>query len=532
MGRVKTVALWFALVVLALVALTLSQGSPVDRAASMAGPSAPYGLSAHPMTPVQASAAIQQGQVAAVAYDGTGGLLILNREGQWDHVVGDEDEIGALSELLLRLEIPITSAGQLGLMDTGGAPEMAGMVTEVATGCLAASAPLLLLVGLIIFLVVYLRRRQKNAGANILQLRKSPARRLEAPSHLKFSDVGGMEPVKERLQDVIDLLKSPQAWADAGVRPPRGVLLEGPPGCGKTLLARAVAGEAGVPVMVMSATDLVEMFVGVGAARIRDTFENARKMAPAILFIDEIDAIGRRRGSGSLGMSHGEWEQTLNQLLVSLDGAERAQGKAGLLVVIAATNRADILDPALMRPGRFDLRLTIPPPDLAGRRAVLAVHTRKLRLDETVDLDALAAQAEGASGAELELTCNEAAVQAARRGIRGTGNPAVSQVDLQAALRSARRVVEGFNAVDALLVESASQLARPRGETPVRIHLEGGEVVEGRLLWADPTWLKIVVDGAERLVPKHRVMGVEALEGAAPADPSALRPPPDPVSVA
>lgn len=232
------------------------------------------------------------------------------------------------------------------------------------------------------------------------------------------------------------------------------------------------------------------------------------------------------------GMAHDEREQTLDQLLVSLDGAEQAEGKAGQLVVMAATNRADILDKALLRPGRFDMRLEVPPPDQEGREAVLEVHLRRLRVDPDVRIPKLAGQAEGLTGAELELAVNEAALRAARRDIRSEGTPLVTPEDLAEGLKAARRALDDFDSVDALMVESGSQLSRPRGGIRARLHLEGGEPVEGTLLWADPLWLKIADDEGERLVPESRLLSLQALDGTAGVDPGSLPPPPKPVGVA
>ena len=215
---------------------------------------------------------------------------------------------------------------------------------------------------------------------------------------------------KQELVEVVDFLKDPRKFVEIGARIPKGILLVGPPGTGKTLLARAVAGEAGVPFFSISGSDFVEMFVGVGASRVRDLFENAKKNAPCIIFIDEIDAVGRQRGAG-LGGGHDEREQTLNQLLVEMDGFGANEG----IIIIAATNRPDILDPALLRPGRFDRQITVGRPDVKGREAVLKVHARNKPLDETVDLKAIAQRTPGFSGADLENLLNEAALVAARR---------------------------------------------------------------------------------------------------------------------
>jgi cell division protease FtsH len=364
----------------------------------------------------------------------------------------------------------------------------------------------------VVFAVVFFRRlrnqQQGGAGGNIFAMRQTTARVLKAGTEkLRFSDVGGAEEAKERLRDVVDFLKNPKKWQDAGVRIPKGVLLEGPPGCGKTLLARAVAGEAGVQVFVVAASEFVEMFVGVGAARIRSTFEAATKAAPAVLFIDELDAVGRKRGSG-VGASHDEREQTLNQLLVCLDGFE---GLARV-VVIAATNRSDVLDRALLRPGRFDVRVVIPAPDVAARKEILAVHTRGKRLATDVSLDALAARTEGLSGAELEHLCNEAAMSAVRR--VDTSPVFVAAADFQRALDARTRAEVSFDRLDQLLLESASQLARPSGPVFVALTTSDGTTLEGELKWADATFLKLVPrDGPPRVIAKGQVSALRALEG-------------------
>ena len=227
---------------------------------------------------------------------------------------------------------------------------------------------------------------------------------------VRFSDVAGAEEEKQELVEVVEFLKDPRKFIDLGARIPAGVLLEGPPGTGKTLLAKAVAGEANVPFFSISGSEFVEMFVGVGASRVRDLFENAKKNAPAIIFIDEIDAVGRQRGTG-MGGGHDEREQTLNQLLVEMDGFEGTEG----VIVIAATNRSDVLDPALLRPGRFDRQILVGRPDVKGREAILKVHARNKKLAKEVDLKVIAQQTPGFSGAELENLLNEAALVAARR---------------------------------------------------------------------------------------------------------------------
>ncbi len=272
---------------------------------------------------------------------------------------------------------------------------------------LVNAAPILLLVAIWIFMM-----RQMQAGGNkALSFGKSRARLLTAQQKkATFKDVAGIDEAKEELQEIIDFLKDPQKFQKLGGRIPKGVLLVGPPGTGKTLLARAIAGEANVPFFSISGSDFVEMFVGVGASRVRDLFEQGKKNAPCIIFIDEIDAVGRHRGAG-LGGGHDEREQTLNALLVEMDGFESNEG----VILIAATNRPDVLDPALLRPGRFDRRVVVPRPDVRGREEILRVHTRKVPISEDVDLSVIARGTPGFSGADLANLVNEAALWAARQ---------------------------------------------------------------------------------------------------------------------
>jgi cell division protease FtsH len=254
-------------------------------------------------------------------------------------------------------------------------------------------------------------RQVQSGGNKALSFGKSKAKlSSSAQKKVTFRDVAGAEEAKSELQEIIEFLKEPQKFQKLGGRIPKGVLLMGPPGTGKTLLARAVAGEANVPFFSISGSDFVEMFVGVGASRVRDLFEQGKKNAPCIIFIDEIDAVGRHRGAG-LGGGHDEREQTLNQLLVEMDGFESNDG----VIIIAATNRPDVLDPALLRPGRFDRRIVVPRPDLRGRIGILAVHVRRVPLSAAVDLEVIARGTPGFSGADLESLVNEAALIAARR---------------------------------------------------------------------------------------------------------------------
>src|SRR5687768_8041668 len=262
-----------------------------------------------------------------------------------------------------------------------------------------------------LILMFFLFMRQLQAGGGkAMSFGKSKARMLsDSQNKVTFADVAGIEEAKDEVEEIIAFLKDPKKFQRLGGRIPKGVLMMGPPGTGKTLLARAIAGEAGVPFFSISGSDFVEMFVGVGASRVRDLFEQGKKHAPCIIFIDEIDAVGRHRGAG-LGGGHDEREQTLNQLLVEMDGFESNDG----VIIIAATNRPDVLDPALLRPGRFDRRIVVPRPDLRGRMGILAVHTRKVPI-AGVDLEVIARGTPGFSGADLEFLVNEAALIAARR---------------------------------------------------------------------------------------------------------------------
>jgi cell division protease FtsH len=266
--------------------------------------------------------------------------------------------------------------------------------------------PVLLLVGFWIFML----RQMQSGGNKALSFGKSRAKLLNnQQKRVTFKDVAGVDEAKEELQEIIEFLKEPQKFQKLGGRIPKGVLLVGPPGTGKTLLARAVAGEANVPFFSISGSDFVEMFVGVGASRVRDLFEQGKKNAPCIIFIDEIDAVGRHRGAG-LGGGHDEREQTLNQLLVEMDGFESNDG----VIIMASTNRPDVLDPALLRPGRFDRRVVVPRPDVRGREGILKFHTRKIPLGEDVDIQVIARGTPGFTGADLANLVNEAALNAAR----------------------------------------------------------------------------------------------------------------------
>ena len=272
----------------------------------------------------------------------------------------------------------------------------------------------LILVGIMVIFVFNLMSRQMSGGSNakMMNFGKSRAKMtVDSEKSVTFKDVAGLQEEKEELQEIVDFLKSPQKYVKVGARIPKGVLLVGPPGTGKTLLAKAVAGEAGVPFFSISGSDFVEMFVGVGASRVRDLFEEGKKNAPCIIFIDEIDAVARRRGTG-MGGGHDEREQTLNQLLVGMDGFGVNEG----IIVMSATNRVDILDPAILRPGRFDRKVGVGRPDVKGREEILQVHARKKPLGEDVDLKEIARTTAGFTGADLENLMNEAAIITARDG--------------------------------------------------------------------------------------------------------------------
>ena len=318
--------------------------------------------------------------------------------------------------------------------------------------------PLLLMVGLFIFIM----SQSQGGGGKVMQFSKSKAKVvIDEKNKVTFKDVAGADEVKEELEEIVEFLKAPKKFNDIGAKIPKGVLLYGPPGTGKTLLARAVAGEAGVAFFSISGSDFVEMFVGVGASRVRDLFDQAKKNAPCIIFIDEIDAVGRQRGAG-VGGGHDEREQTLNQLLVEMDGFNSNEG----IIILAATNRPDILDPALLRPGRFDRQVTVDRPDVKGREEILKVHVRKTPLASDVDLAVIAKQTAGFTGADLANLVNEAALLAARLGLKKVG-----QLQLE---QSIERVIAG--------PEKKSRAAMSEYEKNLVSYHEAGHALCGYLL--------------------------------------------------
>ncbi|MBQ8417310.1 MAG: ATP-dependent zinc metalloprotease FtsH [Phascolarctobacterium sp.] len=325
------------------------------------------------------------------------------------------------------------------------------------TGVLSSVLPMLLIVGLWFMMM----NNSNGGGGRVMNFGKSRARRYDDEKlKVTFKDVAGADEAKQELQEVVEFLKQPQKYNDLGAKIPKGVLLYGPPGTGKTLLAKAVAGEAGVPFFSISGSDFVEMFVGVGASRVRDLFEQAKKSAPCIVFIDEIDAVGRQRGAG-LGGGHDEREQTLNQLLVEMDGFGANEG----IIMIAATNRPDILDPALLRPGRFDRQIVVDRPDIKGRTEILKVHVKGKPMGEDVQLDIIAQRTPGFTGADLSNLVNEAALMTARKNKKTINMPEMEE--------AAERVIMGPERKSRVISDNEKKLTA---------YHEGGHTVVGMLL--------------------------------------------------
>ncbi len=356
----------------------------------------------------------------------------------------------------------------------GEPPQQEGMLMHIFINWF----PMLLLIGVWVF---FMRQMQGGGGRGALSFGRSRARLLgEDQVKVTFADVAGCEEAKEEVKELVDFLRDPAKFQKLGGKIPRGVLLVGPPGTGKTLLARAVAGEAKVPFFTISGSDFVEMFVGVGASRVRDMFEQAKKQAPCIIFIDEIDAVGRHRGAG-LGGGHDEREQTLNQLLVEMDGFEGNEG----VIVVAATNRPDVLDPALLRPGRFDRQVVVGLPDVRGREQILQVHLRKIPISENVNPMLIARGTPGFSGADLANLANEAALFAAR-----SNKPSVEMEDLE---KAKDKIMMG--------AERRSMVMNEKEKTLTAYH-ESGHAIVGRLTPEHDPVYKVTI------IPRGRALGV------------------------
>ncbi len=404
--------------------------------------------------------AINEGKVASIAVD-------QDRQTLRVRLVGDADDGGkwlvARKEVSRAIRPTLIGLGaDAAKLDAIAITQADSRLWDKVLSLLIPLAPILLF-GVLIFFMF----RQAQGGTNqALAFGRSRARLMtgDTPT-VTFDDVAGVDEAKHELSEVVEFLREPEKFIALGARIPKGVLMVGPPGCGKTLMARAVAGEAGVPFFSISGSEFVEMFVGVGASRVRDLFDQAKKHSPCIVFVDEIDAVGRQRGAG-LGGSHDEREQTLNQILVEMDGFDTDTN----VIVIAATNRPDILDPALLRPGRFDRQVVIDRPDMRGRRAILEVHTRGKPLASDVDLDVLARQTPGFSGADLENLINEGAILAARHNSR-----AVYMADLQSAIE---KVIAG--------PERRTRIISPEERKIIAYHEAGHAVVMNQLKHCDP----------------------------------------------
>ncbi|MFQ6059136.1 MAG: ATP-dependent zinc metalloprotease FtsH, partial [Anaerolineae bacterium] len=395
------------------------------------------------------------------------------REGKIDKISISGDDLAIVrkdgSEVTSRKERNVSLADTLSKLGVTS-QDLSKVTIEVETPnpwgnwltLLSGFLPLLIFGGLLLFMM-----RQAQGGTNqALSFGRSRARLFSGDKPtVTFDDVAGVEEAKQELQEVVEFLKEPEKFIALGARIPKGVLMVGPPGCGKTLMARAVAGEAGVPFFSISGSEFVEMFVGVGASRVRDLFDQAKKHSPCIVFVDEIDAVGRHRGAG-LGGSHDEREQTLNQILVEMDGFDTDTN----VIVIAATNRPDILDPALLRPGRFDRRVVLDRPDMNGRKAILEIHVRGKPLAEEVDLLTIAKETPGFSGADIESLVNEAAILAARR-----NKKAIGMAEFQEAVE---KVIAG--------PERKSRLISQEEKEIIAYHEAGHALVMSQLPHCDP----------------------------------------------
>jgi cell division protease FtsH len=404
---------------------------------------------------------IPNNEVKSVEFKNKGNVLEVTRKD------GHKYEIGFIPQTVGELEKQLKTAGILYNTEASK--------SSVILSLLSIALPFVIFLGIWIFLL----NQVQGGGSKVMSFGKSRAKRLSADSpKITFRDVAGVDEAVEELHEIKEFLENPKKFQALGARIPTGVLLYGPPGTGKTLLARAVAGEAGVPFFSISGSDFVEMFVGVGASRVRDLFEQAKQNSPCIIFMDEIDAVGRHRGAG-LGGGHDEREQTLNQLLVEMDGFEAKDN----IIMIAATNRPDILDPALLRPGRFDRQIAVDRPDRKGRARILEVHTRGKPLAKVIDIDALAGQTTGFTGADLSNLINEAALLSAR-----TGKREIGQVELEEGIM---RVIAG--------PEKKTRVMSERERQITAYHEMGHAIVGHYLEHSDPVHKISVISRGQAL---------------------------------
>ncbi len=413
---------------------------------------------AEPLTINQVAQAVKDGKVARIVIEDGDLIHVIYHNGDEAGVESHREANTTLVDQLISLGVtPAQLAPENVVIEVKPPSQWAGLLTSAAY-----ILPVIFMVGLLWFVF----RQAQGSNNAAMSFGKSRARMFsgEHPT-VTFADVAGIEESKQELAEVVEFLKEPQKFIQLGARIPKGVLLVGPPGTGKTLLAKAVSGEAGVPFFSISGSEFVEMFVGVGASRVRDLFDQAKRHSPCIVFVDEIDAVGRQRGAG-LGGSHDEREQTLNQMLVEMDGFDTDTN----VIIIAATNRPDILDPALLRPGRFDRRVTLDRPDVKGREAILKVHVKGKPLEPDVDMASLARGTPGFVGADLENLVNEGAILAARR-----NKKAIGQTELEEAIE---RVVMG--------PERKSRLISDEEKRIIAYHEAGHAVVANAIAEADP----------------------------------------------
>ncbi|SHG87487.1 ATP-dependent zinc metalloprotease FtsH [Marivita hallyeonensis] len=439
MGNARNIAFWVVLFLLILALFNIFSGGGNT-------------LQSREISYSDFVSAVQDDTVSSVTLDGEQ-VRFRSTDGQDYIAIKPED--ATVTDLLIENDVPIRAEQQ----------QQSGFQSF-----LLSLLPFLLLIGVWIY---FMNRMQGGGRGGAMGFGKSKAKLLtEKHGRVTFDDVAGIDEAKEELEEIVEFLRNPQRFSRLGGKIPKGALLVGPPGTGKTLLARAIAGEAGVPFFTISGSDFVEMFVGVGASRVRDMFEQAKKNAPCIVFIDEIDAVGRARGAG-YGGGNDEREQTLNQLLVEMDGFEANEG----VIIVAATNRRDVLDPALLRPGRFDRQVTVPNPDIKGREKILGVHARKTPLGPDVDLRIIARGTPGFSGADLANLVNEAALMAARVGRRF-----VTMEDFE-------------NAKDKVMMgaERRSMVLTPEQKEKTAYHEAGHAVVGLSLPQCDPVYKATII---------------------------------------